>query len=262
MSAEFHELVRTMELACKRINPPHQPNIAPFSLSDLGADVLATEIEKPQWQYAYLRGLGDKLQQIKHRPIRPWIVQSGHTDSVRALTTLADGRIVSGSGDHTLRVWREQGGAWSSEPLPCSDAKRLVARGNLLFSAGQAVLVWDGSAATQFPAKRQRLFAIDELICTATYHADGAVDTVRITPTALDRLWQISPNFSSPGGKPLPCDPLLHRYAIFLDAKGQHVEVWDCPDQFDWEGLTDNGARTLVLYGKPQTNNLPGAGSE
>ena len=187
---------------------------------------------------------------------------TGHANSVHALTTLADGRMVSGSHDNTLRVWRESDGAWRSELLPCSDAKRLVARGNLLFSAGQALLIWDASTATQFPTKRQRLFAIDELVCMTSYHGDGSVDTVRITPEAPDRLWQIAPNFSSPGGKSLPCDPLLHRYAFFLDAKGQHVEVWDCPDQFDWEGLTDNGARTLVLYGKPQTNNLPGAGSE
>lgn len=42
MSAEFQELVRAMELACKRINPPYQPHVAPFSLNELGADVLAT----------------------------------------------------------------------------------------------------------------------------------------------------------------------------------------------------------------------------
>jgi WD40 repeat protein len=42
----------------------------------------------------------------------------GHTASVLCLQALPDGRIVSGSMDHTIRIWtRESDGDWSSEVL-------------------------------------------------------------------------------------------------------------------------------------------------
>ncbi len=39
------------------------------------------------------------------------------TDSVQALTALSDGRIVSGSYDSTIRIWRESDGTWQSVEL-------------------------------------------------------------------------------------------------------------------------------------------------
>jgi WD40 repeat protein len=45
-------------------------------------------------------------------------VLKGHRDSVYCLQALPDGRIVSGSYDHTLRIWqRDSSGQWQSEVL-------------------------------------------------------------------------------------------------------------------------------------------------
>ena len=65
MSAEFDDLVRAMELACRSINPPHQPNISKFPLSDLGADILKDQIELPEWKNTYLRGIEEKALKSK-----------------------------------------------------------------------------------------------------------------------------------------------------------------------------------------------------
>ncbi len=117
MSAEFHELVRAMELACYRTNPPHQPAIAPLSLADLGADILADQLQKPEWQYAYLRGIEEKAANLQTTAADALACPSRSTDTVIALATLTDGRIVSGGGNNTLRVWREGGGTWHSAEL-------------------------------------------------------------------------------------------------------------------------------------------------
>ena len=293
MSGEFHDLVRAMELACYRINPPHQPAIAPLSLQDLGADILADQLQKPEWQYAYLRGIAEKSKNTKQGKLTPWTVQAGHTGfvsalttladgrlvsgsedkslrvrteasgqwhsveltghtgTVYALTTLADGRLVSGSGDNSLRVWTEASGQWHSEILALTaNIGGLIGKGGLLMSAGASIMIWR-LPPTGAAQKMTRLFVADGAFSVTEFFPDGTIQRVRITPTDPERLWQTTVDLND--GKPLPCDPLLHRYAAFFDEKGRHFDVWDCPDQFDWEGLTENGARTLVLYGEPQT---------
>lgn len=260
MSAEMQELVRALSLACRRINPPHNPNIGKFSLAELAADMLAGQLEKPEWRYAYLRGLDEQPSQDKTGPAGPWPLQGGHTGPVTALTTLADGRIVSGSDDNTLRVWRETtSGEWESEVIAAAENfLRLLAWSDQLISTYEAVMLWT-LPPTGLPRKRQRLFAAGGAFSVTDFDDDGSVKTVRITPTEPDRLWQTTANPDSPGGKPLPCDPLLHRYASFYSADGQHAEVWEVPDQFSWEGLTEQGARTLVLFSKPQEPAAPNA---
>ena len=105
MSAEFDDLVRAMELACRRINPPHQPNISSFPLSDLGAEILKDQIESPEWKNTYLRGIEEKALKSKRPPLTPLTVRADNTGSVSsALTALADGRIASGGRDTSLQV--------------------------------------------------------------------------------------------------------------------------------------------------------------
>ena len=461
MSAEFDDLVRAMELACRRINPPHQPNISRFPLSDLGAEILKDQIELPEWKNIYLRGIEEKALKSKRPPLTPFTVRahhtgsvsaltaladgrivsgrdnslqvwreasgqwqcteltghtyyvsalitladsrivsgsldrtlrvwgevngqwqsvelaahtnlvnalttltdhrivsgsadknlrvwsevsgqwqsvelSGHSDAVYALTTLADdrvvsgsydktlrvwrevsgqwqsielsghsnavyalttladgrvvsgsydntlrvwretngqwqsvelsghtgfvyavttlpdGRIVSGSGDKTLRVWREVGKEWQSEVVASTpDFFELARRPGQLLSLGEAIMIWT-IPPTGYARKVIRLLVADGAISITDYNDDGSIKVVRITPSEADRGWQTTFDSANPQGKPLPCDPLLHQHAAFVDANEQRFEVWDCPDQFAWEGLTENGARTLVLYGEPQ----------
>ena len=177
---------------------------------------------------------------------------TGHTDYVYALATLTDGRLVSGSLDNSLRVWREASGQWHSEILALTaNIRGLIGKGELLMSAGEAIMEWR-ILATGTAYKMTRLFVADGAFSATEFFPDGTIQRVCITPTDPDRLWQTTVDLNNPNGKPLPCDPLLHRYAAFFDEKGRHFDVWDCPDQFAWEGLTENGARTLVLYGEPQ----------
>ena len=461
MSAEFDDLVRAMELACRRINPPHQPNISRFPLSDLGAEILKDQIELPEWKNIYLRGIEEKALKSKRPPLTPFTVRAHHTGSVSALTALADGRIVSGrdnslqvwreasgqwqcteltghtyyvsalitladsrivsgsldrtlrvwgevngqwqsvelaahtnlvnalttltdhrivsgsadknlrvwsevsgqwqsvelsghsdavyalttladdrvvsgsydktlrvwrevsgqwqsielsghsnavyalttladgrvvsgsydntlrvwretngqwqsvelsghtgfvyavttlpdgrivsaSGDKTLRVWREVGKEWQSEVVASTpDFFELARRPGQLLSLGEAIMIWT-IPPTGYARKVIRLLVADGAISITDYNDDGSIKVVRITPSEADRGWQTTFDSANPQGKPLPCDPLLHQHAAFVDANEQRFEVWDCPDQFAWEGLTENGARTLVLYGEPQ----------
>ena len=177
---------------------------------------------------------------------------SGHTRSVYALTTLPDGRIVSGSGDKTLRVWREVGKEWQSEVVASTqDFFELARRPGHLLSVGEAIMIWT-IPPTGHARKVIRLLVADGAISITDYNGDGSIKVVRITPSEADRGWKTTFDSANPQGKPLPCDPLLHQHAAFVDANEQRFEVWDCPDQFAWEGLTENGARTLVLYGEPQ----------
>ena len=177
---------------------------------------------------------------------------TGHTSYVSALTTLADGRLVSASGDKSLRVWTEASGQWQSEILALTpNIRGLIPRSEILISAGESIMMWK-LPPTGAARKITRLFVADGAFSVTEFFPDGSIQSVRITPTDPERLWLTSVDVKNPNGKPLPCDELLHRYASFFDAKGQHFDVWDCPDQFDWEGLTENGARTLVLYGEPQ----------
>ncbi len=464
MSAEFDNLVRAVELACRHINPPHHPNILRFPLSDLGAEILKDQIESPEWKNTYLRGIEEKALKSKRPPLTPLTVRadntgsvssaltaladgriasggrdtslqvwreasgqwqrteltghtnyvsalttladsrivsgsldktlrvwgevngqwqsielsahtdfvnalttltdhrivsgssdktlrvwsevsgqwqsveltghsnavialttladgrvvsgsydntlrvwrevsgqwqsveltghtnsvgalatladgriisgsqdntlrvwretngqwqsvelSGHTRSVYALTTLPDGRIVSGSGDKTLRVWREVGKEWQSEVVASTqDFFELARRPGHLLSVGEAIMIWT-IPPTGHARKVIRLLVADGAISIIDYNGDGSIKLVRITPSEADREWKTTFDSANPQGKPLPCDPLLHQHAAFVDANEQRFEVWDCPDQFDWEGLTENGARTLVLYGTPQT---------
>ena len=462
MSAEFDDLVRAMELACRRINPPHQPNISKFPLSDLGAEILKDQIELPEWKNTYLRGIEEQALKSKRPPLTPFTVRAknmgsfsaltalpdgriassgrdnsvqvwreangqwqsteltGHTNDVSALTTLADsrivsgsldktlrvwgevngqwqsvelaahtnlvyalttltdhrivsgsadkhlrvwsevngqwqsvelsghsnvvvalttladgrvvsgsydntlrvwrevngqwhsdeltghtnsvgalatladgriisgsldktlrvwgevngqwhsveltghtrfvyalttlpdGRIVSGSGDNTLRVWREVGKEWQSEVVASTpDFFELARRPGQLLSVGEAIMIWT-IPPTGHARKVIRLLVADGAISITDYNEDGSIKTVRITPSEADRGWQTTFDPANPQGKPLPCDPLLPQHAAFVDANEQRFEAWDCPDQFAWEGLTENGARTLVLYGEPQ----------
>lgn len=353
MSAEFDNLVRAMELACRRINPPHQPNISRFPLSALGAEILKDQIESPEWENTYLRGIEEKALKRKRPPLTPCGIEeraleskrpprppftvradntvavsaltaladgrvvsgsddatlrvwreasgqwqgteltghasyvsalttladsrivsgsldktlrvwsevngqwhsvelSGHTDFVYALTTLPDGRIVSGSGDKTLRVWREVGKEWQSEVVASTpDFSALARRPGQLLSAGEAIMIWT-IPPTGHARKVIRLLVADSAISITDYNDDGSIKVVRITPSEADREWQTTFDPANLQGKPLPCDPLLHQHAAFVDANEQRFEARDCPDQFAWEGLTENGARTLVLYGEPQ----------
>ena len=149
-------------------------------------------------------------------------------------------------------MWTETSGQWHSEILALTaNIRRLIGKGELLMSAGEGIMEWrlrpNGTAY-----KMTRLFVADGAFSATDFFPDGTISKVRITPTNPDGLWQTTVDLNNPNGKPLPCDPLLHRYAAFFDEKGRHFDVWDCPDQFDWEGLTENGARALVLYGEPQ----------
>ena len=45
---------------------------------------------------------------------------------------------------------------------------------------------------------------------------------------------------------------VVHECTLHLLARGQLRCVGECPDQFDWESLTENGARTLMLHVAPQ----------
>ena len=110
MSAEFDDLLRAIELACRRINPPHQPNISRFPMSDLGAEILKDQIELLELKNTYLRGIEEKALKSKWPPLTPLTVQAGNTGSVSALTALADDRIASGSRDNSLQVWRDASG--------------------------------------------------------------------------------------------------------------------------------------------------------
>ena len=117
MSAEFDDLVRAMELACRRINPPHQPNISRFPLSDLGAEILKVQIELPEWKNTYLRGIEEQALKSKRPPLTPFTVRAKNTGSFSALTALADGRIASSGQDNSLHIWREARGQWRSTEL-------------------------------------------------------------------------------------------------------------------------------------------------
>jgi hypothetical protein len=79
---------------------------------------------------------------------------------------------------------------------------------------------------------------------------DGAAIEVRITPIDPTGRWQTIPNPNDPA-KPLPCDPVLHEHAAFIGPDGGLVEVWERPDQYEWEGLEGDSARTLVLRSEP-----------
>ncbi len=117
MSAEFSELVRAMELACYRLNPPHRPISARFSLSDLGAEVLKEHVNRPEWQSAYLRGIAEIARNKPIPPLTPKTIEVDLGNGLSAVTTLTDGRIVGGSGNSKLQIWFRIGVKWQCEAL-------------------------------------------------------------------------------------------------------------------------------------------------
>ena len=76
---------------------------------------------------------------------------AGHTNYVSCLQALPDGRIVSGSGDYTLRIWsRNKDGQWESEQLRghTSSVRCLQALpdGRIVSGSGDNTLrIWDGT---------------------------------------------------------------------------------------------------------------------
>jgi hypothetical protein len=94
-----------------------------------------------------------------------------------------------------------------------------------------------------------RLLVADGAISITDRHEDGSIKAIRIAPSEADWEWQTTFDPANRKGKSLPCVRLLHQRPAFVDANEQRFEAWYRPDRFGWEGLTENGARTLVLYG-------------
>jgi len=138
------ELRKALELICKKANPPHSPfEERLIHFDDIGLNHLA--LDSGSYKQAYFRGLQLKEDLFNDRfdshfldirgnkdlnsetirdfglPINSlsafhYIPEPAHHDNViTSLTLLADGRLVSGSYDRSLKVWHEFDGEWRCE---------------------------------------------------------------------------------------------------------------------------------------------------
>ena len=293
MNIQQLELSRVLELACRRINPPHDPRVDAISIAELGGDELGLDLSAPQWRSAYLRGLraagvgedgtgtlhlwpveGGHMAPIlslavladgrlasgsEDKTIRIWsrdakgtwtseATLEGHSGSVSALAGLADGRLASGSGDNTIRIWsRDAKGRWTSDGPIRRLGGPVCAMASLdsgFVAAGSAVNVFEASSNGGW--RRIRLLATPTAVVHNEFDLDGTVTLVQITPVDPTGTWQTIPNSDDPA-KPLPCDSNLHLHAALIGRDGGLVEVWERPDQYQWQGREGDVARTLIL---------------
>ena len=131
-----YALRHALELICAKTNPPYRPGTRPLSLAELGAaelDLSTTVLSggylrgldlirarlPTDLRFADLRGASLPSGQVfndhgalkdQPSPMRPLGPVRGHAGSITSLAVLGDGRIVSGSDDNTVRIWREEPG--------------------------------------------------------------------------------------------------------------------------------------------------------
>lgn len=257
-------LRHALELIASKVNPPHRPGANSISLESIGASGI--DLRGSFLASAYLRGFdlslsmlptnlkfadlrGSKLPTLSPdstygalgrmvlAPESPMAWSGGHIFGVNSIAALADGRIVSGSDDHTVRVWQEESeGRWRQ----IGDPRNLLA----------PVLALTVTPDSRIIAARGQGFAVlsAQLIVDSLIRWDDQAHIVtlmgretRITlrdPSALWRTVTIN-------GRKLPADPRYHQYTFYKTKEGNVVPAYEFPDLVEWD--VPDKPRTLIL---------------
>jgi F-box and WD-40 domain protein CDC4 len=105
-------------------------------------------------------------------------VSTGHRDSIWSLAVLPDGSLVSGSGDHSVRVWDSGGDCLHTLKHKSSVYQLVVLPDGRLAScsADQTVRIWDGASCVHVLQHQSRVVDLkmaNGLLISAC--ADGTV---------------------------------------------------------------------------------------
>lgn len=177
---------------------------------------------------------GSKAEVVDARTGKALFELAGHTDEVSSVAVSADGsRIVTGSDDHTARVWNAASGApvttLAGHTGPISGVA-INADGTLIVtaSADATAIIWDVKAPTT-PRAVLKTHAL--ALSAVTLSADGKLIVTASADKSI-RVWDTAS--AAPAGAVITIDQAVTAVAISADGKriisGQpdgSVRLWD-----------------------------------
>ncbi len=165
---------------------------------------------------------------------------TGHTEEVRGVAFLGDGRMITGSGDSTLRLWTRD----HERPVATLDTSPIycVARrpqGGL--TAGAGALGGDGA-----------VFLVDDSlrlvrrIVTADVRSAGVSSATRINLIRASQKATITCLAWHPDGRHLVTGGRDHAIKMFDTTTGAHVRTWAHAEEVTAVAITADGLRIVA----------------
>ncbi|MCG8463893.1 MAG: hypothetical protein MI750_03440, partial [Xanthomonadales bacterium] len=167
----------------------------------------------------------------------------GHKGFVRSVLSLSDGRLVSGSDDLSLKVWREREGEWRcvfSVKAGIGDVISINLSGEKLVAAGTYGL-------TELHINGDELIPVNRInFDQDIYQQNYNNEYIMVTPFEKGRYWQTA----IINGKRLPADPDLHKYTYYRCENNAILPAYEFPHLINWiyEDGDPNKPRTLIMY--------------